>query len=332
MMHPGVELACPEHHALLSLSEQGEHYRCPNGCEFPIHNGIPRFVPQSNYADSFGLQWNTFRRTQLDSYTRTTLSRDRLTRIAGGSLDVFRGKTILEAGCGAGRFTEVMLDAGATVFAADISSAVEANRANCGGSERYFVCQADITRLPVQSEQFDIVVCVGVIQHTPDPEKTMNALCSYVKPGGHLFIDHYPPNYPVGTSRNILRRHLLGCSSVEALQFCANLINWLWPLHRLMWKVFRESTLKHIPLMPKVRSVFLRVSPIVDYHDAYLELGPDLLKTWALLDTHDTLTDVYKHLRSKEQITEFLTQIGMIDVHAALGGNGVEARARKAPI
>lgn len=332
MMQPSVELVCPEHHAPLSLDGHGASYRCPEGCEFPVHNGIPRFVAQTNYADSFGLQWNTFRRTQLDSYTHTTLSRDRLARIAGGNLDAFMGKTVLEAGCGAGRFTEVMLNAGAVIFAADISSAVEANRENCGGSERYFVCQADITRLPVKSAQFDIVVCVGVIQHTPSPEKTMSALCSYVKPGGHLYIDHYPPNYPVGIARHILRRHLLGRTSKEALQFCTSLINWLWPLHRLMWKVFRESPLKHIPLLPKVRSAFLRLSPIVDYHDAYFELGPDLLKTWALLDTHDTLTDVYKHLRSKEQISEFLTQLGMVDVHVSLGGNGVEARARKAPV
>lgn len=331
-MHPCAELACPEHHVPLTLSGQGASYHCPDGCEFPVHNGIPRFVPQTNYADSFGLQWNTFRRTQLDSYTRTTLSRDRLARIAGGSLDIFRGKKVLEAGCGAGRFTEVMLGAQATIFAADISSAVEANRENCGGEGNYFVCQADITRLPVMPEQFDIVVCVGVIQHTPDPERTMSALCSYVKPGGYLFIDHYPPNYPVGFARGILRRYLLGRSSKEALQFCTRLINWLWPLHRVMWKVFRESPLKYIPLLPKVRSIFLRISPVVDYHDAYLNLGPELLKTWALLDTHDTLTDVYKHLRSKEQIAECLAQLGMVDIVTELGGNGVEARARKAPI
>ncbi len=329
-MHSFVDLVCPEHAApLQGPPAVADGYRCPQGCNFPIRNGIPRFVPQQNYADSFGLQWNTFRRTQLDSFTGTTLSRDRLQRIAGGSLDVFRGKTVLEAGCGAGRFTEVMLGAGARVFAADISSAVEANRENCGTASDYFVCQADITRLPLRREQFDIVVCVGVIQHTPDPEKTMAALCAHVKPGGRLFIDHYPPNYPVTLSRRLLRRYLLGRPSDHALRFCTTLIDWLWPLHRLMWRVFRESPLRHVPLLPKVRSVFLRLSPVVDYHDPYPQLGPDLLKTWALLDTHDTLTDFYKHLRSQEQIADFLARCGMTQIEAALGGNGVEARAQK---
>lgn len=330
MNRMNIELVCPEHAVpLLSPAADESHYRCPNGCAFPVRNGIPRFVPAQNYADSFGLQWNTFRKTQLDSYTGTTLSRDRLARIAGGNLGVFKDKTVLEAGCGAGRFTEIMLGAGARVFAADISSAVEANRDNCGGSENYFVCQADITRLPLKKEQFDVVVCVGVIQHTPDPEKTMSELCGHVKPGGWLFIDHYPPNYPVTWSRRLLRHYLLGKPSVHALRFCTSLINTLWPLHRLMWKVFRESPLRHVPLLPKVRSLFLRLSPVVDYHDPYPQLGPELLKTWALLDTHDTLTDVFKHLRSREQIAEFLSRCGMTDVVAGLGGNGVEARARK---
>src|SRR3954466_15370063 len=125
MMHSFVALNCPIHAARPArLREASDGYHCPEGCIFPIVNGVPRFVSQDNYAASFGLQWNTFRRTQLDSYTGTTISRDRLQRIAGGSLHVFQGKDVLEAGCGAGRFTEVMLRAGARVFAADISSAV----------------------------------------------------------------------------------------------------------------------------------------------------------------------------------------------------------------
>lgn len=329
-MHSFVALTCPLHAIPPAvLSEASDGYRCPEGCDFPIVNGIARFVPQDNYAASFGLQWNTFRRTQLDSFTGTTISRDRLRRIAGGSLEVFRGKNVLEAGCGAGRFTEVMLAAGARVFAADISTAVDANLENCGGAAGYFVCQADIVRLPLQRGLFDVVVCVGVIQHTPDPETTMAALCSHLKPGGRLFIDHYPPDYPMTLSRRLLRRFLLRRSSGYALRFCTNLVGWLWPLHRLMWGIFRASPLGRVPLLPKIRSLFLRLSPLVDYHDAYPQLGPELLKTWALLDTHDTLTDVYKHLRSREQIETHLSRCGLEAIETALAGNGIEARARK---
>ena len=49
----------------------------------------------------------------------------------------------------------------------------------------------------------------------------------------------------------------------------------------------------------------------------------------ALLDTHDTLTDRYKHLRSGKEIAVNLAVCGMTDIHTAYAGNGVEARARK---
>ncbi len=164
---------------------------CPSGCHFPIIKGIPRFVSKDNYAAAFGNQWNAYRETQLDSFTGVDISRQRLARCLGGSMDVVRGKRVLEAGCGAGRFTELLLAAGARVFACDLSSAVEANFANCYRANDYFVCQADITKLPVERQQFDVVVCLGVIQHTPSPEATIAALTDQVAPGGLLVIDHY---------------------------------------------------------------------------------------------------------------------------------------------
>jgi hypothetical protein len=48
-----------------------------------------------------------------------------------------------------------------------------------------------------------------------------------------------------------------------------------------------------------------------------------------MLDTHDTLTDYYKHLRSTEEIEAALRTAGMVDIETAYAGNGVEARARK---
>ena len=320
---PPVDLVCPTHGEALSASEGATGYLCPSGCEFPIVNGIPRFVSPENYAEGFGLQWNAFRKTQLDSHTRTTLSRDRLRRIAGGDLGIFAGKRVLEAGCGAGRFTEVLLQHCAHVFATDLSSAVEANRANFGGRAGYFVCQADIARLPVRPGAFEIVVCVGVLQHTPNPEATMAALCAYLGPGGVLLIDHYSPDYPVTPSRRLLRNFLLKRSSRFALRFSRVLVRSLWPLHRFTY------ALRNRRWVWRTRPWLLRISPVVDYHEAYPELGTGLLYEWALLDTHDTLTDRYKHLRSADQIGAHLSACGMESIVTAYAGNGVEARAVK---
>ena len=134
-----------------------------------------------------------------------------MTRLLGGDLGILEGKKVLEAGCGAGRFSEVILESGADLYAVDLSEAVEANYENCKQYPKYHVCQADILNLPFPPGQFDIVICIGVVQHTPDPEKTMSSLCSQVLPGGMLVLDHYSYDYPVTFSRRILRAILYGC-------------------------------------------------------------------------------------------------------------------------
>ena len=313
--------ACPKHG--YTLKNHNQAFECPKGCSFPLVNAIPRFVPQDNYASSFGLQWNEYRTTQLDSHTGLSISHDRLKGLLGGSLAILNGKQVLEAGCGAGRFTEILLESCAHVWAVDISSAVEANYKNCSSFPHYAVAQASILELPFAPGQFDIVVCVGVIQHTPDPEVTMQRLCEQVKPGGLLVVDHYTHGYATTLSRRMLRTLLLKTPSSFSLMFCKALTNLLWPLHRFFWKV------RTLPFAGQMRNFFIRLSPIVDYHDAYPQLGPQLLKIWAALDTHDTLTDRYKHLRSANQIKDHLLKCGMVDVETAYAGNGVEARAHK---
>ncbi|MBK9319579.1 MAG: hypothetical protein IPM91_12700 [Bacteroidetes bacterium] len=57
------------------ISNTGEH--------FPLINGIPRFVPEDNYASAFGLQWKNFAKTQLDSFSRTDITQSRLERCLG---------------------------------------------------------------------------------------------------------------------------------------------------------------------------------------------------------------------------------------------------------
>lgn len=297
------------------ISDMGEHY--------PVINRIPRFVPLENYASSFGLQWNAYRRTQLDSYTGLPISKSRLTRLAGGSLDIFKEKNVLEAGCGAGRFTEIMLQEGANVFAVDISTAVEANYLNCNAYPNYFVCQADILELPLLPEQFDVVVCVGVIQHTPDPERSIRVLCSHVKPGGLLILDHYTYGYSTTPIRRFLRSFLQNRTKEYTMNFIQTLCRVLWPSHKILYRT------KDNRVMRKIRPLLLYWSPVVDYQDAYPELDDNLLFEWATLDTHDTLTDCYKHLRSAEQIHEHLEASGMVEIVTLYAGNGVEARARK---
>jgi SAM-dependent methyltransferase len=291
---------------------------------------VPRFVAASNYADGFGIQWNAFRKTQLDSHTGAPISRNRLTRCLGGSLDPLRGASVLEVGCGAGRFTEILLDAGAQVFACDLSGAVEANLENCSGSPSHFVCQADVMKLPVDPGSFDFVIALGMIQHTPSPEATIAALSAAVRPGGQLVVDHYRTLRPLMrllypfSPRAVLRNLLLRLPPALAFQATGWIAEFLLPFHRMLW---RRGF-----VVDRVRAVWRRVSPVFDYYDSFPELGGKALSEWARLDTHDGLTDYYKHLRTPEQIAAALTSAGLQVIECRPGGNGVEARASRTAV
>ncbi len=125
-----IPLNCPRHPDNL-LSQTEETMRCDAGCTYPIIDGVPRFAAIDNYASAFGEQWKRYRKTQLDSYTGLPISESRLQRCLGDELwSELAGKQILEAGCGAGRFTEVLLDREANVTSIDLSDAVSANSEN----------------------------------------------------------------------------------------------------------------------------------------------------------------------------------------------------------
>lgn len=327
-----IACRCPKHKTPLTQTHpNGLKLVCESGCFFDIKDGIPRFVPPDTYAESFGLQWKSFRKTQLDSVCGLPISSTRLTRMLGGSLDVVRGKRVLEAGCGAGRFTEILLNAGANVTAVDISIAVEANKENfeenfphLPDNQSYQACQASILELPFAPEQFDIVICAGVVQHTPNSEQTIAALCSQVKHGGMLVIDHYT-HWPAPTPmRELLRKILVQVPPQSAFEFVTQLTDLLWPAHQYFYNN------RHVPEMNQAWQTFLQLSPIVDLqlHNPPFQ-DQNLAKEWSMLCTHDTTTDFYKHLRTLEEVTRCLADCGMTGVQAEYAGNGVEARAVK---
>jgi 2-polyprenyl-3-methyl-5-hydroxy-6-metoxy-1,4-benzoquinol methylase len=296
-------------------------FHCAEGCRFPVIRGVPRFTNSDNYADAFGWQWLRFRTSQLDSRTGTTITRDRLSRCLGGDLAALAGLRVLDAGCGAGRFSEILLNAGADVFAVDISAAVEAAHINFGADRRFFVCQSDILAIPVAARSFDVVLCLGVIQHTPDPERTIAALAEHVRLGGLLIIDHYSTEYPLTPSRRALRAVLLRLPRPLASRLAVAMADLLLIAHKWFWHADAKSA--------RTRRLLARWSPLVDYYDSYPQLARDVLAEWAVLDTHDTLMDVFKHLRTEDEIRACLGALDLEILHAAPGGNGIEARARR---
>ena len=293
------------------------------GYRYPIIDQIPRFVPEENYASAFGKQWQLFPRTQLDSHTKIPLSEQRLGRCLGGSLDRLKGRIVLEAGSGAGRFTEILLKYGAVVDSFDFSTAVKANAANNGTHPRLTLVQADIRNMPFRIEAYDLVICLGVVQHTPDPEESIRALWSRVKPGGVLVFDHYRRkirNYllpPFGAAAIVYRWYFLQLEPDKQFDAVKRVFDIWFPL---VWR-YRRSKL--------IQFLLSRLTPIVNYYPHFGLRDREMYYEWMLLDTHDAMTDVYKHRRTSGELRRLLSSLQAEEIRTAHAGNGVEVICRK---
>jgi SAM-dependent methyltransferase len=172
---------------------------------YPIVDGIPRFVAGDRYAGSFSFEWNAHTRTQLDSFRGGDSSERQFRAKTGLRPQDLAGRLVLDAGVGAGRFTDIASRWGACVVAVDLSYAVEAARRNFAQRGNVFIAQADIGALPFRPGSFDVIFCIGVLHHTPDPREHFLRLAPLLKPGGTLAVWVYPPEHDYVVRRSWVR-------------------------------------------------------------------------------------------------------------------------------
>lgn len=156
---------------------------CP--AAYPIRRGVPRFAldmseVEERTAEAFGYEWTQYSelapryRQQFIDWLRPVTP------------DFFRGRVVLEGGCGKGRHTALAAGFGAkAIVAMDLGEAVESAFGNTRGLDNVHVVQADLNRPPVRP-MFDYAFSIGVLHHLPDPERGFRALVSKVKPGGTM--------------------------------------------------------------------------------------------------------------------------------------------------
>lgn len=101
------------------------------------------------------------------------------------------GKKVLDIGCGGGILAESMAARGATVTGIDLSdkalSVARLHLFESGLSVDYQLVSAEAFA-DVQPGAFDVVTCMEMLEHVPDPASTIKACAHLVKPGGHVFF------------------------------------------------------------------------------------------------------------------------------------------------
>jgi 2-polyprenyl-6-hydroxyphenyl methylase/3-demethylubiquinone-9 3-methyltransferase len=101
------------------------------------------------------------------------------------------GKRILDVGCGGGILAESMATAGAEVTGIDMGEAplaVARLHAEESGAAVIYKQQTAEQHAEENPQVYDVVTCMEMLEHVPDPAATIAACASMVKPGGHIFF------------------------------------------------------------------------------------------------------------------------------------------------
>ncbi|MCH4873258.1 bifunctional 2-polyprenyl-6-hydroxyphenol methylase/3-demethylubiquinol 3-O-methyltransferase UbiG [Pseudomonas helleri] len=111
------------------------------------------------------------------------------------------GKKVLDVGCGGGILSESMAQRGATVMGIDMGEAplavarLHQLESGVNVDYRQITAEALAEEMP---EQFDVVTCLEMLEHVPDPASVIRACYRMVKPGGQVFfstINRNPKSY-----------------------------------------------------------------------------------------------------------------------------------------
>lgn len=200
MLEPALHyLRCPacggDLHVVASRVRAGEVEEGTLTCaacavRYPVTRGVPRLLRDTADALNvrtvrrFEWQWRRFNHAQLELAPR--LRELFLDWVRPLTREDFRGKVVLDAGCGMGRWT--MQAAGMRahdVVAVDLGGSVDIAYANTAHLDNVHVVQADIMELPLQPV-FDVVMCIGVLHHMPDPAAGFRSLSALLAPGGTI--------------------------------------------------------------------------------------------------------------------------------------------------
>ncbi len=265
--------------------------------EYPIIRGIPRFVQLENYAESFGTQWNRWPRLQFDSENigkpMAGHTEKMFSRIIGKQISELKNEVIVDVGCGPGRFIDRALAGGAKVIGIDYSSAVEPAQKNFFKNPNVLIVQGDALQLPIKENSINGAFSIGVLHHTPRPEKGMIEISKILKDGGWAAVCVYGKNGYYDSPRVTVWRKFLQCLKPV-----------FGNLPPLIYSHFTTWIIYPLSFIPGLGHVLRLTFPSIRLPDW----------KWRLLDTHDSVTPKYQSAHESFEVYSWFKKAGFSDI------------------
>jgi SAM-dependent methyltransferase len=247
---------------------------------------------QDRTKTTYGLQWNRFRilRPEEDGATfrnRTGLDPAHLC-----------GTTVLDAGCGMGRYIRIAGEAGAHIVGIDLSDAVRAARDLTRDLPRVNLVRGDLLAPPFAQGSFDHIYSIGVLDHTPSPRQAFLALVRLLKPGGRIAIWVYRRERPALEA--VIRAHRTVSSWLP--------LSVLVLASRLMAPV---GSLKRW-LMASPNSLVAQLGVALNVLTIGVSMHPD--PEVRVCDTLDWYAPKYMSRHTIEEVRSWLNDAGLVDI------------------
>jgi len=218
----------------------------------------------------------------------------------------FRGLEVLEAGSGPGVQTRLFAQVAKKVVAVDKEAiATTRNTTRDVADKIEYVC-ADIASMDL-GRRFDVVNCVGVIQHTDDPAKTFRNLVRHTKEGGKVIIWAYAQegNFLMRTLVEPLRKRFLDNAS-----------------HRMLWAL---SWSFNVVLAALQYSIYLLPLTGLPYYE-YFQNARRMSFRRNAMNIYDKLNAPQTHFISEQEIRSWFNADEFNSVHISMY-KGVSWRA-----
>jgi SAM-dependent methyltransferase/uncharacterized protein YbaR (Trm112 family) len=283
--------------------------------QFPVTEGVPHFLPDINFEvdgenlaalqkatiDRFGFEWRYFKDWGwLEGFPDVPEAEE---RFYGGILEHTKrafaskslldpgelraGVSVLDAGCGNGRFSYMAGLTGADVVGIDLGWGVFSAFEHTRHMDNIHIVRGDLFRLPLKRALFDRVFSIGVLMHTGNAERAFASISAELKPGGLITAHVYGRgrrSYEVldAMIRGITTRLPKSAQMWFAGQ-CAALARWLRRDRRRGWY---HRLYSHINLLPTDHHMFDWWSaPIATHHtlpevmEWFSEQGIEVIET-----------------------------------------------------